>query len=90
MVIPIIKHVATQAGITQPQAKAAVAATFGFIQDQLAAGNGITLRNIGRFYLSDIRARNGYNVFANKHSHIGASKAVRFSPAGAWRKAIVK
>ncbi|MBW2093326.1 MAG: HU family DNA-binding protein [Deltaproteobacteria bacterium] len=88
--LPIVRYVATEAAITQPQAKLAIEAVFGHIQEQLKAGHNITIRGVGRFYLSNIRTRKGYNVYTRERTRIPASCSMRFRAARGWRDVVVE
>lgn len=74
----LISAVATQAGLTQAQAKAAVEATLNAIASALKAEDKVALLGFGTFSVSERPAREGINPATKQKIQIPAKKVVKF------------
>ena len=84
----LVQKVASDAGLNGSQAKVAVEATFDAIVAELAGGGDVSVSGFGKFSVSERSAREGRNPATGEPIQIAASKAARFSPATALKKAL--
>ena len=84
----LVHKVADDAGLNASQAKVAVEATFDAIVAELARGGDVSVSGFGKFSVSERSAREGRNPATGEPIQIAASKAARFSPASALKKAL--
>ncbi len=84
----LVQKVADDAGLNASQAKVAVEATFDAIVAELARGGDVSVSGFGKFSVSERSAREGRNPATGEPIQIAASKAARFSPAAALKKAL--
>ena len=81
-----IKAVAEQAGTTQKNADAIVAAALDAIRDALKAGDSVTFLKFGTFKVSERAARTGRNPQTGKAIKIPASKLPVFRASAALKE----
>ena len=84
----LVQKVADDAGLNASQAKVVVEATFDAIVAELARGGDVSVSGFGKFSVSERSAREGRNPARGEPIQIAASKAARFSPATALKKAL--
>ena len=84
----LVQKVADDAGLNASQAKVVVEATFDSIVAELARGGDVSVSGFGKFSVSERSAREGRNPATGEPIQIAASKAARFSPASALKKAL--
>lgn len=77
----LIKHLAEQAEVTHKQAEAVLAALTQTIQSTLAAGDELSLTDIGKFSVIQKAARQGKNPATGEAIQIPAKRAPKFSAA---------
>ncbi len=85
----LIAAVAAKTGLKKKDAEAAVAAVFGTVADELAAGNKVQVIGFGTFEVKERAERDGRNPFTGEAIKIAASKRPVFV-AGAALKNQVK
>ena len=84
----LIKHIATIAGLTQDQAKAALQAVETGVIDTLSNGGEVTLIGFGTFKVTDRAARTGRNPKTGEEIQIAASKVPTFKAGKAFKQAM--
>ena len=83
-----IKAVAKQAGTSQKEADAVLAAALGAIKDALKKGDSVAFLKFGTFKISQRAARKGRNPQTGKAIQIAASKAPVFKASPAFKELV--
>ena len=81
-------ELAKQSGITQEQAKKQVKDVFLALRSELEKGNEVTVRNFGKFYLSERQARKGRNPGTGQAVDIPAKRYPKFRSSDNLKKAL--
>ena len=76
----LVKHVATETGLTQAQAERALNSVVGGIRQALCYDKRLTLMGFGTFQTTDRKGRTGVNPQTGKPIEIPAKKVVKFKP----------
>jgi DNA-binding protein HU-beta len=85
----LVDHVANSTdGITKKQATEAIDALFGYLSDQLAAGERIQVPGFGTFLVTDSAERQGRNPKTGEAMTIAARTNVRFRPGKGLKDAV--
>ena len=84
----LAQQVASRAGIDSNQAKKAVDAVVDSITEELSSGGEVAISGFGKFSVSDRAARQGVNPATGEKIQIAESKAPKFTPGSALKKAI--
>ncbi|ENX02687.1 MAG: HU family DNA-binding protein [Acinetobacter sp.] len=84
----LIKHIASQAGLTQSQATAALQAVETGVIETLTNGGEVTLVGFGTFKVTDRAARTGRNPKTGEELQIAASKVPTFKAGKAFKEAL--
>lgn len=84
----LIKHVASESGISQAQAEKAINSFTSGIQQSLTTGETVTLIGFGSFSVSERAARNGRNPQTGAVLKIPAKKLPKFSAGKALKEAV--
>lgn len=84
----LIKHIASQAGLTQTQATAALQAVETGVIETLTNGGEVTLVGFGTFKVTDRAARTGRNPKTGEELQIAASKVPTFKAGKAFKEAL--
>lgn len=86
----LIKHVATECGISQAIAEQAINSFTGAVSHSLANGEPVTLIGFGTFGISERSARTGRNPQTGETLKIAAKKLPKFSAGKALKEAVDK
>ena len=81
----LVKQMAMQAGVTQPQAARALQSMLDIIKAELKAGNRISLASLGTFYVRHQEARTVRNPQTGANIQVGASNLAKFKPSAALK-----
>lgn len=84
----LIKHIATQAGLSQAQATAALQAVETGVINTLANGDEVALVGFGTFKVNNRAARTGRNPKTGEELQIAASKVPTFKAGKAFKEAL--
>ena len=84
----LIKHIASQAGLTQAQATAALQAVETGVIETLTNGGEVALIGFGTFKVTDRAARTGRNPKTGEELQIAASKVPTFKAGKAFKEAV--
>lgn len=84
----LIKHIATQAGLSQAQATAALQAVETGVINTLANGGEVALVGFGTFKVNNRAARTGRNPKTGEELQIAASKVPTFKAGKAFKEAL--
>lgn len=84
----LIKHIASQAGLTQAQATVALQAVETAVIETLANGGEVALVGFGTFKVTDRAARTGRNPKTGEELQIAASKVPSFKAGKAFKEAL--
>ena len=84
----LIKKMASDAGITQEQARAALQSFEHGVAEALANGNEVKLVGFGNFKTSERKARTGRNPKTGEELQIPAKTAVTFSAGKTLKDAV--
>ena len=84
----LIKHFASQAGLTQTQATAALQAVETGVIETLTNGGEVALVGFGTFKVTDRAARTGRNPKTGEELQIAASKVPTFKAGKAFKEAL--
>src|ERR1700722_5867711 len=84
----LISTVAEDAGCSNTQAEQIIGSLFNSIVEVAKSGDKIAWPGFGSFSISERAARTGRNPQTGAAISIGASKALRFSPAAAVKAAL--
>lgn len=82
------KRIAAEQKISEQDADKQVDAVINAIRAELVAGNEVTIRNFGRFYLQARDAREGRNPKTGEKIQIPAKKYPKFASADGLKKAV--
>lgn len=83
-----IKAVAKQAGTSQKEADAVLAAALGSIKDALKKGDSVAFLKFGTFKITKRAARKGRNPQTGKAIQIPASKLPVFKASAAFKELV--
>ncbi len=83
-----IKAVAKQAGTSQKEADAVLAATLATIRDALKKGDSVAFLKFGTFKISKRAARKGRNPQTGKAIQIPATKLPVFKASAAFKELV--
>jgi Bacterial nucleoid DNA-binding protein len=83
-----IGAVAKSAGLTKVDAKKAVEAFIGTVEDAVKKGDKVALLGFGSFTVVKKAARKGVNPKTKKPINIPARKVVKFKPGAALAKVV--
>jgi nucleoid DNA-binding protein len=81
----LVDDLMRNAGLTRTQAQAAVDTTINLIQEQVQAGNRVTLPGFGTWQRTERAARVGTNPQTREKINIPAQTSVRFSPGSTFK-----
>lgn len=84
----LIKRIASQAGLTQAQATAALQAVETGVIETLTNGGEVALVGFGTFKVTDRAARTGRNPKTGEELQIAASKVPTFKAGKAFKEAL--
>lgn len=84
----LIDKMAEVADITKADAKRALDALLGAVQDELVGGGDINLVGFGRFQATNKSARTGRNPQTGETITIAARKSVKFTAGKTFKDAI--
>ena len=84
----LIDAIASQAGLTKKDAKAALEATLDAISASLKKGDAVQLIGFGTFKVNERKARTGRNPQTGAEIKIAASKAPAFVAGKALKDAV--
>lgn len=84
----LTEAIAASTGLSKTQAGDVLNSILDQTTVALSKGDRVALPGLGSFSLSDRAARTGRNPQTGEEMRIPASKAVRFSPAAALKKAV--
>jgi DNA-binding protein HU-beta len=82
----VIDDLAASRGLTEGEARQAIAAVFAAIADAAAAGRRVTIRGFGTFSVGDTEPRIGRNPKTGEKMVILAAKRLRFSTSRALKE----
>ncbi|MCR5030509.1 MAG: HU family DNA-binding protein [Selenomonadaceae bacterium] len=83
-----IKAIAKQAGTSQKEADAVLAATLATIRDALKKGDSVAFLKFGTFKISKRAARKGRNPQTGKEIQIPAAKLPVFKASAAFKELV--
>lgn len=81
-------ELAKQSGISEAQAKKQVKEVFLALSTELQRGNEVAVRNFGKFYLSERKARKGRNPGTGEAVDIPAKRYPKFRSSENLKKAL--
>ncbi|EGB14214.1 histone family protein DNA-binding protein [Pseudodesulfovibrio mercurii] len=84
----LVAKIAEKIGTSKAQAEASMNAILDTIQDELAAGNKLTLTGFGTFSVSERKARTGRNPRTGTALNIPACKVAQFKPGKVLKDAV--
>jgi DNA-binding protein HU-beta len=84
----LVAKIADKIGTSKAQAEATMNAILETIQDELAAGNKLTLTGFGTFSVSERKARTGRNPRTGTALNIPACKVAQFKPGKVLKDAV--
>ena len=84
----VSKRIASEQKISEQDADKQVDTVISAIRSELVAGNEVTIRNFGRFYLQARDAREGRNPKTGEKIQIPAKKYPKFASADGLKKAV--
>jgi DNA-binding protein HU-beta len=84
----LVAKIAEKNGTSKAQAEASMNAILDVIQDELAAGNKLTLTGFGTFSVSERKARTGRNPRTGEEIKIPACKVAQFKPGKVLKEAV--
>lgn len=84
----LVDAVAREAGLSTPQAEAAVTAVLSSVSAAVADGDRVSLAGFGTFERRHRAARSGRNPQTGETLQIAASVAPAFKPAAAFKQAV--
>ena len=82
----LVTAVAQQSGLSQDEARKQVDTVFAGIKAELLAGRPITVRNFGRFYVSELGPREVRNPRTGQKMQIEARKYPKFTSADTFKE----
>lgn len=83
-----VDQVASESGLSQKDAGAAVDATLSVIEETLKRGGEVNFTGFGKFTVAERGARQGVNPQTGERIQISASRVPRFSAGSALKKSI--
>ncbi|WP_234030550.1 HU family DNA-binding protein [Undibacterium sp. 14-3-2] len=86
----LVKHLAESADVTKAQAESVLNALVKTVKDIVAAGNEITIADLGKFSPTERAARTGRNPKTGEDIEIPAKRAPKFSPAKSFKDLVNK
>ncbi|WP_338667429.1 HU family DNA-binding protein [Pseudodesulfovibrio methanolicus] len=84
----LVAKIAEKIGTSKAQAEASMNAILETIQEELAAGNKLTLTGFGTFSVSERKARTGRNPRTGTALNIPACKVAQFKPGKVLKDAV--
>lgn len=81
----LVKHLAESADVTKAQAESVLNTLVATVKDTVAAGNEITITDLGKFSATERAARTGRNPKTGEDIEIPAKRAPKFSPAKSFK-----
>ena len=84
----LVEAVASAAGLERRQAETAVSAVLDTVMGQVKSGDKVSLFGFGTFQSKDRPARTARNPQTGAAVKVAASKAVKFTPAQAFKTAL--
>ncbi|MEZ7197301.1 MULTISPECIES: HU family DNA-binding protein [Desulfovibrionaceae] len=84
----LVAKIAEKIGTSKAQAEASMNAILDTIQEELAAGNKLTLTGFGTFSVSERKARTGRNPRTGTALNIPACKVAQFKPGKVLKDAV--
>jgi len=84
----LVAKIAEKNGSSKAQAESSMNAILGIIQEELAAGNKLTLTGFGTFSVSQRKARTGRNPRTGDEIKIPACKVAQFKPGKVLKDAV--
>ncbi|WFS61432.1 MULTISPECIES: HU family DNA-binding protein [Desulfovibrionaceae] len=84
----LVAKIAEKIGTSKAQAEASMNAILDTIQEELAAGNKLTLTGFGTFSVSERQARTGRNPRTGAALNIPACKVAQFKPGKVLKDAV--
>ncbi|HKI82338.1 MAG TPA: HU family DNA-binding protein [Pseudodesulfovibrio sp.] len=84
----LVAKIAEKIGTSKAQAEASMNAILDTIQEELAAGNKLTLTGFGTFSVSERKARTGRNPRTGTALDIPACKVAQFKPGKVLKDAV--
>ena len=84
----LVAKIADKIGTSKAQAEASMNAILETIQEELAAGNKLTLTGFGTFSVSERKARTGRNPRTGTALNIPACKVAQFKPGKVLKDAV--
>lgn len=86
----LVKHLAESADVTKAQAESILNELVATVKDTVAAGNEITITDLGKFSATERAARTGRNPKTGEDIEIPAKRAPKFSPAKSFKDMVNK
>ncbi|MBR7793804.1 HU family DNA-binding protein [Undibacterium sp. FT147W] len=86
----LVKHLAESADVTKAQAESILNELVATVKDTVAAGNEITITDLGKFSATERAARTGRNPKTGEDIEIPAKRAPKFSPAKSFKDLVNK
>jgi DNA-binding protein HU-beta len=86
----LVKHLAESADVTKAQAESVLNELVTTVKDTVAAGNEITITDLGKFSATERAARTGRNPKTGEDIEIPAKRAPKFSPAKSFKDLVNK
>jgi DNA-binding protein HU-beta len=86
----LVKHLAESADVTKAQAESVLNELVATVKDTVAAGNEITITDLGKFSATERAARTGRNPKTGEDIEIPAKRAPKFSPAKSFKDLVNK
>jgi len=86
----LVKHLAESADVTKAQAESVLNELVTTVKDTVAAGNEITITDLGKFSATERAARTGRNPKTGEDIGIPAKRAPKFSPAKSFKDLVNK
>ena len=84
----LVKRLAADTKVSEGDAGKQIDAVTEAIKAELQAGNEVTIRNFGRFYVQSRNAREGRNPKTGEKLQIPAKKYPKFASADGFKKAM--
>lgn len=86
----LVKHLAESVDVTKAQAESILNELVATVKDTVAAGNEITITDLGKFSATERAARTGRNPKTGEDIEIPAKRAPKFSPAKSFKDLVNK
>ncbi len=81
----LVEVVAEAGGVTKVKAEEQVVALFAKMGASLKAGDEVTVRDFGRFYIKTRPARTGRNPKTGESVEVTAKNVIKFAPRGSMK-----